>query len=151
MKRRKTGCETGGEVEAVSGNRLVFQRYRHSRHLPPSNCGQIPLRPRRRGRYRDDRFYSRAAKCVRIANGQRGSRRNTETDAVDGKRARIPTCNSLRWIRAETKEFVPFRSKWGSRGFGKRADAFCRQWERFVPILRENSSLCPAERNCLFF
>lgn len=134
-----------------------YSSYRHSRHLPPSNCGQIPLRPGRRGRYRDDRAYSRAAKCVRIANGRSGSRRNTGARwmAEDGKRARIPPCNSLRWIRAESQEFLPFRCHRWHRVWAKGAgvtrqrslDSGKDSFRFYEGIL----SFVPAGSNCLLF
>ena len=76
LKRRKTGCETEAKVEGGFRESFGIPTLPPlARHLPSSNCGQIPLRPRPRGRStEDDRFYSRAAKCVRIANGRaRGS------------------------------------------------------------------------------
>lgn len=66
-------------------------------------------------------LYQRAAKCVRIANGQRGGRRNTGNSGPDGKRARIPPCNSLRWIRGGGEEF---RRRRGREDFRERAS----QW-----------------------
>lgn len=62
----------------------------------------------------------------------------------EGKRARIPSCNSPRWIRAETEEFVPV-PKWGSGFWGRvQGDAFLvdsgkdsfRFYEGIVPLSR---------------
>lgn len=76
----------------------------------------------------------------------------------EGKRARIPSCNSPRWIRAETEEFVPVPKRgsgfWGRvqgdaflvHGGGKDSFRFYEGIVSFVP-LGETVSFSSA---CLF-